>query len=84
MSTDGRLRRISGGSDDSTDIVESVLKATSLCMDCLVVKTGLPRDDVAVALKILLRTRAVEGEVGVCGSCGRPGALRRRLASAAD
>jgi len=66
------------------DIVESVLKATSLCMDCVVVKTRLSRDDVAVALRVLLRTRTVDGDVGVCGSCGRPGAFRRRLASAAD
>jgi len=84
MAIYGRLRGTAGGADDPTDVVESVLESAPLCMDCVVVKTGLPPNDVVVALKVLLRTHAVDGNVGMCDSCGRPGALETSRPRAAD
>src|SRR5215470_14645136 len=68
-STYAGLRQIGGGSDDPTDIVEAGLDGASVCIDCLVFRTGLLRDEVVVALRVLLRVRAVDGDGGVCGSC---------------
>src|SRR5262245_5668234 len=51
-STYAGLRQIGGGADDSPGIVERVLDGALLCMDCVTVETGLPRDEVVVALKV--------------------------------
>src|SRR5262249_11260983 len=82
-STYAGLRRIVGGSDEPIDIVDRLLQSASLCTDCVVLESGLPRDDVVVAMKVLLRTRAVQGGIGACASCGRTGALRSDGRSAA-
>ena len=63
------------------DLVTSVLETLSLCMECIVLKSGLSREDAIVALKVLLRTHALDPDAGQCDSCGGPGALRRQPAA---
>jgi len=75
MSTSSGLRRISGGSDDPIDLVEVVLKSSPVCGECVAVKTRLPAYYVEIALKILVRVRAIHLDPGPCNSCRRPGAF---------
>ena len=49
-------------------VIETLIASASLCVACLIVRSGLPARDVEISLRVLIRTRSVES-TGVCDSC---------------
>ena len=59
------------------DFVETLLTSSALCWPCVATQSELPDYHVDVALKVLMRTRAIQLDVGPCDACRQPGAFRK-------
>jgi len=62
------IRPIKGGSDEAAAVV-SVITGTTLCPDCIAVKTGIALDQVAIILTTVSGTISIAASTRQCAAC---------------